>query len=279
MAEVTPGAAAPAADPSVATTTATPAPDTTAVPGAQETTPEPPAQEEKLLPQSEVDRIVQREKAKEARRTEKLTTERVRREMAEQETARLREQIAGKPAGNEPKGKPKASDYQNPEDYLDALADFKIEQRETQRREQSQRHADTTDAREREQQRAQFLHEKIIGPGREKYEDFDEVVLAEGVPINDAMVAAASKLENGIDVLHQLASNRAELARIARLSDIEQVWEIRDMAAKLKVNPTPTKTPPPIVPSGSKATVDKDPSKMTDKEFADWRKRQIAQRR
>jgi hypothetical protein len=277
MDEVTSGALAPADTP-VAAPVATPAPDTTAVPGAQEEKPEP-QPEEKMLPQSEVDRIVAREKAKEARRTEKFTAERVRREIAEQEAARLRDQLAGKPPANEPKGKPKASDYQNPEDWMDALADYKIEQREAKRREESQRTANESAARVSDQKRAQFVQEKIFAPGREKFEDFDDVVLGENTPITDPMVAAASKFDNAADVLYHLASNRSELERISRLDDIDQVWEVKDLAAKLKASPTPTKTPPPIVPSGQKATVDKDPSKMSDKEFAEWRKRQIAQRR
>ena len=51
------------------------------------------------------------------------------------------------------------------------------------------------------------------------------------------------------------------------------------MASKTpKPQPT-TKAPPPIAKAPTRATGQKDPSQMTDREFAEWRKRQIAQRR
>jgi hypothetical protein len=61
------------------------------------------------------------------------------------------------------------------------------------------------------------------------------------------------------------------LARKAMLYD--------QLAAKMPKPGAVTNAPPPVPKAATRASGEKDPSQMTDAEFATWRKRQIAQRR
>ena len=78
--------------------------------------------------------------------------------------------------------------------------------------------------------------------------------------------------------------NQTEASSIAKMSDFRAGMAIHALELKLKTQaaketPKESKAPRPFeVPKGG-GSVDKDPSNMTDKEFAAWRHRQIAQRR
>jgi hypothetical protein len=78
-------------------------------------------------------------------------------------------------------------------------------------------------------------------------------------------------------------SNPEEVTRISNLSPVRQIAEIGKLEAKVSdvvVKPvTVSKAPAPIEPIGTRGSSSKDPSEMTDNEFAKWRKAQIAQRR
>ena len=74
------------------------------------------------------------------------------------------------------------------------------------------------------------------------------------------------------DEVNGVTDHRAViLARKAMLFD--------EMQAKLPKAAPVTGAPPPLPKAATKATGQKDPSQMTDREFAEWRNRQIAQRR
>ena len=74
------------------------------------------------------------------------------------------------------------------------------------------------------------------------------------------------------DEVNGVTDHRAVmLARKAMLYD--------RMVAKAPKPAAVPKAPPPIQKAATRATGPKDPAQMTDKEFAEWRKRQIAQRR
>ncbi len=258
---------------------AAPSPDPTA--GQEPVAPEgekPEAPSEKMLTQSEVNKLVAKEKAQAARRAEKLAAERFRAEAAERELERLRAERDPQPKAQ---GKPDPNDFKDWESYQDAIVDWKLEQKLQKKREEDERESKTQREQREQIERAKFVRETLFTKGQEKYPDFDEVVLGD-VPFTEPMIAAASRLsvqgKAGADVLYHLGQNPEEALRISRLPDIDQVWEIQNLEAKLTAPPKPTNAPPPIVPSGTKTTVEKDPSKMTDKEFAEWRRRQIASR-
>jgi hypothetical protein len=275
MDEVQSGALAPVVNETAAP--AAPAPEVTATPDSapQGGEQKPEAPPEKQLPQSEVDRIVAKEKAREARRVERLIREQAR---AEAERDFLRQQIERQNSPRETKGEPQRKDFESDEQFYSALLDHRVEQRIAER--ESKRAQETAAQRQQREaaERADNLKAKIA-QGRDEYgEDFEERIFSD-VPFTEPMVRFFEESDMAHKVMHELSLNVTEAARIAKLSPISQIRELDKIEARLKAPPKTTQAPPPIVPNGTKTAVDKDPSKMTDKEFAEWRKRQIAQRR
>lgn len=207
------------------------------------------------------------------------------REEAKREAEYWREQaMKGQPkADTEQKAtdkpKPKAADYESYEAFMEDLADWKADQklaeRERQREQETQQERAT---REFNELRSTFAER--IEQAAEKYEDFEEVAFSEDVPVSEAMATAIMQSELGPDLLYHLGQNPKEAARIAKLPPIAAVRELGKLEAKLSEPPTKraSKAPEPIKPVGGRAEVEKDPSDMTDKEFAEWRRKQIAAR-
>jgi len=78
--------------------------------------------------------------------------------------------------------------------------------------------------------------------------------------------------------------NAAEARTISRLGPVQAGiavarLEVKLKAAKTTPKPEPSKAPAPIETPRAEGKVERDPSQMTDSEFAAWRRRQIAQRR
>jgi hypothetical protein len=113
-------------------------------------------------------------------------------------------------------------------------------------------------------------------------------------PINERVVDVIKDLENGPELAAYLGKNpdlaeplnglpervlAIELGRIdARLSSEKAAKA--EALEKAKAEKSVSQAPPPAPKlEGNNAQVEKDPSQMTDAEFAKWRKRQIAQRR
>lgn len=99
------------------------------------------------------------------------------------------------------------------------------------------------------------------------------------------MTDVITRSEFGPAIAYYLAENAEKAASIARLSPLDQARELGRIEAKLEAAKAPPKplvsqAPPPVAKvDASDAEVEKDPSTMTDAQFARWRKKQIAQRR
>lgn len=115
----------------------------------------------------------------------------------------------------------------------------------------------------------------------EKYADFEEVVGESDAPITPQMSQAIIESEQGAEIAYYLAQHPDEAKAISQLSPIRQIAAIGRLEAKVSEPPPKavTQAPPPITPAGSKAKADKAPHEMTPKEFNEWRRRVIAQRR
>ena len=95
------------------------------------------------------------------------------------------------------------------------------------------------------------------------------------------MIAAIlSELDNPSDVAYYLARNRAEGLAISRLQPVAAVKAIARIESEIaKTLSTPGKgssnAPPPIKPLGSgESFQEKNPEKMTQREYERWRKEQ-----
>lgn len=254
----------------VAAPIATPPPDSTA---EQVEVPEgesPESKPERTFTQKELDEIVQKRLGKESRRAERLAEARIRAEYAERQLAELK----APPKPESPSGEPKPDQFQDYETYIAALTDWKVDQKLGGIRKESE-----AQQRKREAEEMTVKQLPKIERGREKYEDFDEVVRDFVAQVPPAMHDAILESEVTDQLLYFLGQNPAERDRIFRLSNVGQVKAIAALETKLTTVPTPTKTPPPIVPNSTKAPVTKDLSQMDYKDFVKARRAQIAARR
>lgn len=226
---------------------------------------------EKTLTQSEVDEIVQKRLAKERRKLEREIR-------LEAENEALKKQAQPK---EEPKtGKPTPDKYSTYEDYLEALAKHTVtEERQKQKQESEQEKQKQT-----RQEKLQGYNERAK-EARKSLPDFDDVV-DQDLPVSQVMIETITESEIGPHIAYHLGKNPDEAERIANLPPLAAARAIGKIEAMLESKLTPTEpaqqsnAPKPVTPvKGTKSVVEKDPADMTDKEFAEWRKRQIAQRK
>lgn len=262
MAEGEGGAVAPVANAPVANTVSTPA-----APTGQETVPptegdgsvKPP----KSYSEEEARKLVSDRLSKERRRLERTVRAEVERDYYRDLAARGSQQ---QPAQDKPKGKPLAKDFQDVDAFIDAVTDWKLEQREAAKRQEAQEREPREQAQRSAEEFSRSLQEKL-SDGPEKYPDFEEVVFSDDVPFTDPMVAAIHESASPRDLAYYLATHASDLRRIAKLPATRQVIEIGKIEDKLTAPPKPTGAAPPIVPNaGDQAGVKKDWKEMSTEE-------------
>lgn len=247
MAEISPGAVAPAVPVAPAVAPA-PAPESTSdqgtdVPSGDEQTEPPP---EKTLTQSEVNKLIAKEKAKESRRVERAIRAEAERDLLQKQ---LEQRDRPAQAQQQP-GKPQQKDFPDWESWNEAVTDWKVEQRLSKMREESTAQQQQRQAYDSEAQLARRIQENFKAAA-EKYPDFHEVVTADGLPFHrgSPILAYVEKSKAGGELAYFLGNDRAEADRIAALHPIDQVLAMRDLESKLTAPPTVTKTSAPIVPN------------------------------
>ncbi len=213
---------------------------------------------QKTFTQQELDEIVQKRIAKAEAKAER----RVLRTLE-----RLHPQSAPAPAPQQPAndGKPTRAQFPSDEAYVDALTDWKLDQR------------DRTAATERQQQQTKSLNQKTesIYAEAEKLQGFDREAFDE-LPLTKAIVEALIDADKPAALMHYLAANPAEVERIAQLSPARQAAEIGKLEAKAAAAPPKSSSAPaPIKPlasgSGSGST---DPNEMSMDQYEKWRAKQ-----
>jgi hypothetical protein len=106
-------------------------------------------------------------------------------------------------------------------------------------------------------------------------------------PISDVMADIIKDSEKGPELAYYLGDNPDESRSIAQMSERQAALALGRIEAKLGKPPAPAPAPKPVSKApppppkidATEPAVDKDPTQMSDTEFAKWRKRQIAQRR
>lgn len=230
--------------------TAPAAQETTAVPDEaapvkQDTEPEA-QQQTKTFTQDELDAIVKKRLEREQRKWER--------------------QRAQQPVAQPPKQIPPADQFESPEAYAEALAFQKAEQLLAQREMQKQQ-AELLDAHHDREEQA-----------RERYDDYEQVVMNPRLPITNVMADTIRASDVGPDVAYYLGTNIKETERIARLPPILQAKEIGKIEAKLAGNPPAKRTtsaPAPITPvtartSGNPAYDTTDPRSVKTMSTSEW---------
>lgn len=156
-------------------------------------------------------------------------------------------------------GRPTIDQYDNVDDYVAAVTDWKLAQVE------KEREAKTREAQARQEQ--ETLARKVTEQtekARQKYADFDEVVVHNpDLPITQTMAQSLVEMDAGADVAYHLGKNPQEAARIAALPASRQLIELGKLEASLSFNAkTVTKAPPPV---GSQVTGGATSGGLSDK--------------
>jgi hypothetical protein len=172
-----------------------------------------------------------------------------------------------------PTGKPSADSYENHEDFVEALTDWKLEQKLAEH-----------DSRQQERAKASTWQERATA-ARAEMPDFEEVMASSTAPMSHAMAEAIKESEMGPKVAYHLAMHPEEAARLANMSPTSAIREIGKIEATLsaaKAAPAPaprvTTAPKPADPIGSGRSTAGDPGKMSQADYEEWRKTQLKQR-
>jgi hypothetical protein len=179
-----------------------------------------------------------------------------------------------KPAVATPPGKPQLASFETYEDFVEALADWKAEQREQKK------------AQVEKTKQSQTEWQKRIADAKTRYEDWDEVVNeATDVPVTPHMQQTIFEMEHGPDVVHYLASNPEEAKRISKLSPLSQARELGKIEDKVAASEEPPEKKPAVsraprpakVVSGSSANdLGKEPDPSDFAKWSKWKDRKEA---
>jgi len=157
------------------------------------------------------------------------------------------------------------------EKYLDALSDWKLDEREAKR-------SATQETRQREEAEYNQVkgfeasRDETVNKGREKYDDYDQVVFSLPVDVMTQEVAQSIfETDNPAEISYFLGQNPEKAVAIAQMSPIKRAIELGRIEGTMKVNTKQTtQAPPPIKPVGSGGSVEKSPATMTNAEYRLW---------
>jgi len=190
--------------------------------------------------------------------------------------AELEEELRKAKQAVPPANKPKIEDFETEADYLEALAEWKVERKLQEEREKFLRENASEEEKTTIEQVYQELDKKM-DKGRKKYEDFDELVLDEDLKISEPMLEAILLSDCAEDVLYYLGGHPDESADIAELeSNVRIAYELGKIEERLNAPPPRKKTtnaPEPITPVKTTGVTERNPEMMTPREYREWRER------
>lgn len=181
--------------------------------------------------------------------------------------------------------KPKADDFENHSDYIEALTDWKTEQALNKRDQKL-----LNDRLKSEQEAVKATYNEKVAEFKKTAKDFDQALKkVADIPISPAFQALVMNSPNGPALAYELAKNRDEFLRISKLSPLECGVEMGKLEARLENKPsadtegkkTITKVPKPIHPvGGGKGVVPKSiyDSTISQTEYEKLRAEQRAAR-
>ncbi len=206
---------------------------------------------------------------------------------AEEELVKLKTKIPSK-------DKPKRSDFEDDDLYLEALTDWKVEEKL-----KVQQEASTKTNKEKEDKAAVDetfeVLDTVMEKGRAKYNDYNKLVLTDDLALTEVMTEAVLESESediAAEIFYYLGQNPDEAADIAKMSPLKAAREIERIAAKVlskveekeedkaaekepaeKVDKKKklTQADEPIKPVKTSGGIDKDPNQMNPREYRAWR--------
>ena len=184
--------------------------------------------------------------------------------------------------------KPQKEDFDDEDDYLEALTDWKIETRLKASQESVVKEIADKDEKQAVSKTYDGLDD-AMDKGKEKYEDFNELILDEDLVISTELTQILLDTEIPEDIMYYLASNPDESARISDLDPVRIAKEVGKLEVRLtkeekqakeeeeEVKPKPSTrkkqsaAPEPITPVKTTGATEKDPNKMSPREYKAWR--------
>ena len=216
--------------------------ETTVAPETTEETPESKGPKKKGGFQKKIDRLVSR--------TTELESEL---EAERRATAELRARLDGKsetkqPEQSVPAGKPQPGQFSTVEEYVDALTDWKLAQKEAKEAQEAAAEIEREDSK---------AYARGLAEIRAEHEDFDEVV-GQSLPIADGVITAIRKLPNGPEVAYFLGKNPDVCEALAEDDWMVAIAKVGQISAELskgqsnsQATPTQRTVPPkPVRPVG-----------------------------
>jgi len=235
-------------------TVATPTPETEAAQGVE-------TQAEKSFTQAELNEIIQKEKAKAEARAERRALK-----VYADKLEAMHKPVSQPQEATRNDGRPQLSQFENVEDYVESVADWKQAQRDNQatQAQQQRQYVETVNKSEK------FYAEAENSPGFDR-ESFD------ALPLTHSIAQAIIDSDVPAKLMVYLNANPAEFARVANLSPARQAAEIGKLEVKIATAPKVSKAPEPITPidgrngSGSKSIFD---ANISQAEFEKLRRAQ-----
>jgi len=218
----------PAASPE---TEATPATETQAAPEVKSEA------DAKTFTQEQLNEIVQKEKAKAEAKAERRALKAYRETL---ERVIPQQQQAPQQADT---GRPTRSQFNDDDDYVEAMTDWKMGQRDQAARQSQQAQV----ARTVETKTESIYAEAQKIPGFDRQE-FDEL------PLTPAIAAALVDSDVPAQLMHYMAANPGEVAEIAKLSPARQAAAIGKLEDKVSKAPAMSKAPPPLKAVGTRGS-------------------------
>jgi len=172
-----------------------------------------------------------------------------------------------------PTGKPSIDNFETYADYIEALSDWKTDQKF---QEADRKNAEQSVKRELEEAGKQFT--KKLEEAKSRYSDFDEVFNPD-LQISGAMQAVLMDSEVGADLAYYLSANPDESDNIARMHPIQAARALGLIEAKLSKAPVKdtkklSKAPEPIRPlKASSSSSTKSPDDMSYEDYKLWYKK------
>lgn len=217
---------------------------------------EPTQAETKTFTQDELNQIIQKEKAKAEAKAERRALKAYRETLE-----RFAPQAPIQPQSD---GKPQRAAFNGDDEaYIEAVADWKIDQRDQQTRQQreAERHQSTITKTEKLYTEAS----KLPGFDRDTFEE---------LPLTPSIAQALIDSDAAPQLMAYMASNPDDIERISRLSPARQAAELGKLEARLATVKQHKEPPPPIRTVNGGGTVNhSDPSKMPMDQYIEWRKK------
>jgi hypothetical protein len=179
--------------------------------------------------------------------------------------------------------RPDSSQYRTPEEYFEALTDYKVGVALKQERERvAKEQQESLQARRVAEERQQW--NTRVGEARKKHADFDDVALNPDLPVAEGSAIDwwVMNSEHGAEVLYHFGQHPDQLEALNQLPPIEAARELAKIEIALLTPPKPAplpKAPRPPSEANPKGQVDPMAVAVQAGDFATYRRLKDAEER